>query len=275
MGDGPQARREIEALLVDHGHRPNRQYGQNFLTDPNIVRRIVEIADVEGANVIEVGAGTGTLTLALAEVAHHVVSYEIDPGLVPILTEVLAGVRNVDVRIADVTTLDLAAELGPGSWTLVANLPYNVGTGIVLDILASVPAIDRLVVMVQAEVADRLVAGPGSRTYGIPSVIVGLHGSASVALKVPSQVFEPRPRVDSAVVVIERGEASPHAAQAARIASMAFGQRRKMLRRSLAGVFEDPVAVIESVGLDPTARPEQLAPTDYVALAAGDPDEGG
>ena len=273
MPDGPQGRGEIEALLVDHGHRPNKQFGQNFLADPNIVRRIVEVADVAGRNVVEVGAGTGTLTRELASVAHHVVSYEIDTGLVPILTEALAGVTNVDVRIADVTTLDLSDELASAPWTMVANLPYNVGTGIVLDTLSSVASVERLVVMVQAEVAERLVAAPGSRTYGIPSVIVGLHGSASIALRVPSQVFEPRPRVDSAVVVVDRTEPSPHADRAARIASTAFGQRRKMLRRSLADLFEDPVGVIEAAGLDPTSRPEQLAPADYVALATVAPDE--
>jgi 16S rRNA (adenine1518-N6/adenine1519-N6)-dimethyltransferase len=267
VGDGPQARSEIEALLVDHGHRPNKQYGQHFLTDPNIVRRIVEVAGVEGGKVIEVGAGTGTLTLALASTARRVVSYEIDTGLVPILTETLAGVPNVDIRIGDVTSLDLAAELGSGPWTMVANLPYNVGTGIVLDTLTGVPAVERFVVMVQTEVAERLVAGPGSRTYGIPSVIVGLHGTAAIALTVPPQVFEPRPRVGSSVVVIDRTQAPPESGRAAEIAATAFGQRRKMLRRSLAAEFADPVAVIEAAGLDPTARPEQLAPADYVALA--------
>lgn len=268
MGDGPQARREIESLLVDHGHRPNKQYGQNFLTDPNIVRRIVELADVDGGNVVEVGAGTGTLTLALASAARRVVSYEIDTGLVPILAEALAGVANVDIRIADVTAVDLERELGAGPWTMVANLPYNVGTGIVLNTVADVPSVERLVVMVQTEVAERLVAGPGSRTYGIPSVIVGLHGTASIALSVPPQVFEPRPRVGSSVVVIDRIEAPPGAARAVDLAATAFGQRRKMLRRSLASALEDPVAVIEAAGLDPTSRPEQLAPSDYVALAA-------
>lgn len=264
---GPQGRTEIESLLVEHGHRPNKQFGQNFLTDPNIVRRIVEIAEVEGRNVVEVGTGTGTLTRALAQAAHHVVSYEIDHGLIPVLTESLAGVRNVDVRFADATEIHFDEELGAGAWTMVANLPYNVGTGIVLDTLRHTRRIERLAVMVQSEVADRLVAAPGSKTYGIPSVVVGLHAHARSVLTVPAQVFEPKPRVSSTVVVIDRQAASDRAEAAIEIATAAFGQRRKMLRRSLADVVDDPVAVLEAAGVDPEARPEQLGPEMFVAIA--------
>lgn len=267
MVDGPQGRGEIEALLATHGHRPKKQYGQNFLTDPNIVRRIIDVADVEGRNVVEIGAGTGTVTRALAAAAHHVVTYEIDHGLVPILTDALAEIPNVDVRFDDVTEIDLTGELGSGPWVMVANLPYNVGTGIVLDTLRHIPNVDRLVVMVQREVAERLVAEPGSRTYGIPSVVVGLHSDARIALAVPPQVFQPQPRVDSAVVLIERRDAPERAERAIEIATAAFGQRRKMLRRSLADVFADPVAVLEVAGVDPTARPEQLDPVTFVAIA--------
>ena len=265
--EGPQGRRAIEALLVEHGHRPNRRYGQNFLTDPNIVRRIVEIAEVGGRNVVEVGAGTGTLTRALAADAHLVVAYEIDAGLIPILTEALADVRNVDVRLEDVTRIDLARLHGTGTWILVGNLPYNVGTGIVLDTLTGVPTVDRLVVTVQFEVAERLVAGPGTKVYGIPSVITALHGTASIAMSVPPQVFEPRPRVESAVVLIDRIEPPPRAERAIAIATAAFGQRRKMLRKSLAEVLEDPVATLEAAGIDPRDRPEDLDPHAYVAIA--------
>lgn len=267
MPDGPQGRGEIEALLGEHGHRPNKQYGQNFLTDPNIVRRIVEIADVADRNVVEIGAGTGTMTRALAEVAHHVVTYEIDHGLVPVLTQSLADVRNVDVRFADVTDVDLGAALGTGPWTMVANLPYNVGTGILLDTLRRVPSVERMVVMVQREVAERLVAEPGSKTYGLPSVVVRLHGSARVALRVPAQVFEPKPRVESAVVTIERTPPPPRSERAVEIATAAFGQRRKMLRRSLADTFDSPIDVLERAGVDPADRPEQLTADDFVAIA--------
>lgn len=265
--DGQQGRRAIEAMLAEHGHRPNRHFGQNFLTDPNIVRRIVDLADIGGRNVVEVGAGTGALTRALAAEAHFVVAYEIDPGLIPVLAEALADLRNVDVRLEDVTRIDLARLHGTGTWAMVANLPYNVGTGIVLDTLTGVPTIDRLVVMVQSEVAERLVAGPGSKVYGIPSVITSLHGSASVVMSVPPQVFAPRPRVESAVVVIDRVEPPARAGRAIAIATAAFGQRRKMLRRSLAGVLDDPIATLEAAGIDPRDRPEDLDPRAFVSIA--------
>lgn len=267
MADGAQNRGEVVSLLTAYGHRPNKQYGQNFLIDPDIARRIVEIADVGDRNVVEIGAGTGSMTRALAAEAHHVVSYEIDRDLIPLLTESLAGLRNVDIRFEDVTEVDLSSDLDSGPWTMVANLPFNVGTGIVLETLRRVPQIDRLVVMVQTEVAERLVATPGSKTYGIPSVVVGLHGTARIVLAVPRHVFEPRPRVDSSVVVIDRSPAPKSSERAIAIASAGFGQRRKMLRRSLAGMFDDPIAVLERAGIDPTLRPEQLAPTDYVAIA--------
>jgi 16S rRNA (adenine1518-N6/adenine1519-N6)-dimethyltransferase len=242
-------------------------YGQNFLTDPNLVRRIVDVANVTGRDVVEIGAGTGTLTLALAAVARRVVAYEIDLGLVPVLTETLGSVSNVDVRFADAVEIDLGADLATGSWVLVANLPYNVGTGIILDALRSTPTIERIVVTVQSEVAERLTAEPGSKIYGLPSVVVALHAAASIAFTVPPHVFEPQPKVDSSVVVIDRIEPLPHAERAIEIAAAAFGQRRKMLRRSLASLFDDPTTVIASAGIDPASRPEQLSAMDYVALA--------
>ena len=265
---GPQGRAEIRQLLASHGHRPNKVYGQNFLTDPNLVRRIVDVANVTGRDVVEIGAGTGTLTLALADVARRVVAYEVDFGLVPVLTETLGSVSNVDVRFADALDVDLGSDLAAGSWVLVANLPYNVGTGIILDALRSTPRIERIVVTVQSEVAQRLTAEPGSKIYGLPSVVVALHATASIAFTVPPHVFEPQPKVDSSVVVIDRIEPPPHAERAISIAATAFGQRRKMLRRSLASLFVDPATAIASAGIDPTSRAEQLSAMDYVALAS-------
>lgn len=264
---GPQGRAQIRQLLTSHGHRPNKVYGQNFLTDPNLVRRIVDVANVTGRDVVEIGAGTGSLTLALADVARRVVAYEVDFGLVAVLTETLGSVPNVDVRFADVVEVDLGSDLVGGSWALVANLPYNVGTGIILDALRSTPKIDRMVVTVQSEVADRLTAEPGSKIYGLPSVVVALHATASIAFTVPPHVFEPQPKVDSSVVVIDRIEPSPYAERAIAIASAAFGQRRKMLRRSLTSLFDDPTAMLTAAGIDPASRPEQLSATEYVALA--------
>jgi 16S rRNA (adenine1518-N6/adenine1519-N6)-dimethyltransferase len=268
MDDGAQSRAAIRALLDRHGVRPDRNYGQNFLADPNIVRKIVATADVGEGRVIEVGAGTGSLTSVLAAGADRVVAYEVDADLLPILAETVSGRPNVEIRNADASTVSLGKELDGEPWILVANLPYNVGTGILLDTLRHSPTITRFVVMVQTEVADRLLASPGSRTYGLPSVVVGLHARGRRAFSVPPQVFEPAPTVGSAVVVLDREPADPRSERAIQIAAAAFGQRRKMLRRSLAGVVADPTSVLEAAGIDPTARAEHIAPGDYLAIAS-------
>jgi 16S rRNA (adenine1518-N6/adenine1519-N6)-dimethyltransferase len=267
MADDTQARSDIRALLSEHGHQPNKNYGQNFLADPNIVRKIASIAGIDGRKVVEIGAGTGTLTAALAERADHVVAYEIDRHLMPILEAVVGGRQNVELRCADASRLDFSTELEGDGWVLVANLPYNVGTGIVLDALRGAREVERFVVLVQKEVADRLLAEPGSKTYGVPSVIVGLHAAGRIALPVPRQVFEPSPRVDSAVVVLDRKEAPDLSERAIRLAEAGFGQRRKMLRRSLVSELADPVPTLAAAGIEPTSRAEELAPSDYVALA--------
>ncbi len=264
----PQGRGEIKALLERHQIRPSRNLGQNFLGDPNIVERIVRTTGVAaGDRVIEVGAGTGTLTRALADTGATVVAYEVDDRLRPVLEEVLEG-TDVELRIDDVTRIDLSQQLGAGPWILVANLPYNVGTPLVLDVLRNVPAVNRLVVMVQREVADRFVAAPGSKVYGIPSVVVGLHAEARLAFTVPPGVFYPVPKVDSAVVVLERVAAPEFADPAVELATAAFQQRRKMLRRSLAEVMDDPVQALAAAGIAETTRPEELEPADFVRLAA-------
>lgn len=264
---GLQARSDIRELLAEHDHRPQKSFGQNFLADPNIVDRIVRTAGVdETTNVVEIGAGTGALTTALARKAGRVVAYEVDHSLEPILRSTVDHHANVELRFADASRLRFDRALPTGVWTMVANLPYNVGTGIVLDALQHGPMVTRLVVMIQKEVADRLVSGPGSKVYGIPSVIVGLHGDAHTAFTVPPQVFEPAPNVDSAVVVIDRRQADPLAPRAIDIATTAFGQRRKMLRKSLANELLG-VDVLERAGIDPTVRPEDLAPQAFVAIA--------
>jgi 16S rRNA (adenine1518-N6/adenine1519-N6)-dimethyltransferase len=267
---GLQARSDIRELLAAHDHRPQKSFGQNFLADPNIVDRIVRTAGVdESTNVIEIGAGTGALTTALAREAGRVVAYEVDHALEPLLRSAVDHHANVELRFADASRLRFDRALPTGDWTLVANLPYNVGTGIVLDILQHAPMVTRLVVMVQKEVADRLVSGPGGKVYGIPSVVVGLHGTAHIAFTVPPHVFEPAPNVDSAVVVIDREPADTHASRAIEIATTAFGQRRKMLRKSLAAELTS-VGVLELAGIDPTDRPEDLPPEAFVAIAVAE-----
>lgn len=261
-----QTRSEIAELLARHDLVPVHRLGQHFLADANITRKIVDLAAVgPGSRVLEIGAGTGTLTRALATTGAHVVSYEVDKRLEKILAEVTAGL-DVEFRFEDVTNVDFAAALDGGGWVLVANLPYNVGTPVVLDALQTALNIDRFVVMLQREVAVRFSAEPGSEDYGVPSVVAGIHSSAKVAFAVPRQVFFPPPRVDSAVVVLSRKPAPSSAANAIALARAGFGQRRKMLRRSLSGAVDDPVDLLEKAGIEPTARAEDLAPDDWLRL---------
>jgi 16S rRNA (adenine1518-N6/adenine1519-N6)-dimethyltransferase len=263
-----QARSDVRVLLDRHGIRPVKSWGQHFLVDPNITRKIVSVAGVgQGSPVVEIGPGTGTLTLALTEAGADVVAYEIDTRLEPLLREVLGG-ASVDLRMEDVTEVELAAALDPRrSWTMVANLPYNVGTPVLLDAIRHTPQITRFVVMVQSEVADRLVAPPGSSAFGLPSVVVALHGSARLEFKVPPQVFLPPPAVGSSVVSIVRAATPAGAARAVELAGAGFGQRRKMLRSSLAGVLRDPVDALVAAGIDPTTRAETLSASDWLRLA--------
>ena len=150
---------------------------------------------------------------------------------------------------------------------MVANLPYNIGSRLVVGVLRRVPAVDRVGVLVLREVADRLLARPGSRTYGVPSVVIALHADAAIAFTVPPAVFFPVPEVDSAVVEIERRAPLPNTERAIELAATAFQQRRKMLRRSLAGTVEDPGATLRAAGIEETARPEDLSAVDFVHLA--------
>lgn len=261
-----QGRGELQALLRRHGIRPRRALGQHFLADPNTVRKIVTAAGkVEGRRVVEIGAGTGTLTAALADAGAEVVAYELDRRLQPVLAEALAG-RDVDVRFEDAASVDLAGLTAGGGWWLVANLPYHVGTPLLLDTLRHAGGIERWVVMVQAEVADRLVARPGDDAYGLPSVVVALFAAVEATFAVGATVFVPPPPVRSSVVVLGR-EAVPGAERerAAELAAVAFGQRRKMVRSSLGPVVGHEA--LESADIDPTARPERLSADEFLRLA--------
>jgi 16S rRNA (adenine1518-N6/adenine1519-N6)-dimethyltransferase len=212
-----------------------------------------------GDHVVEVGAGLGALTLALAETGAAVTTIEADRHLVPALEEVLAD-TSVRLVPADVRQVDWDDVLdGSDQWVLVANLPYNLATPIVLDVLADVPRVRRLLVMVQREVGERLAAPPGSKTYGIPSVLVALRAHAEVVGRVSPEVFLPRPKVESALVRIERRTEPPTDADPVLLTELvrqAFGNRRKMLRRSLDGRVSNDQ--FERAGVAPDARPEQL-----------------
>ena len=225
--------------LLDEGHlAPRRDLGQNFVADANTVRRIAHLAKVgPGDGVVEIGAGLGSLTLALAETGAEVTAVEIDRGLAAALRIIVAGLANVRVVEADAMTLDWDGVLGPEPVVLVANLPYNVATPLVADVLDGVPQVARLLVMVQREVAERFAAAPRTPAYGAVSVKVAYWATARIVGLVPASVFVPRPNVESALVEIVRHE--PPATDPSALFGLvrtAFNQRRKMLRRSLAGV---------------------------------------
>ncbi|MFZ4810539.1 MAG: 16S rRNA (adenine(1518)-N(6)/adenine(1519)-N(6))-dimethyltransferase RsmA, partial [Ilumatobacteraceae bacterium] len=188
-------RPDVTRLLADHGLAPRRSLGQNFVADPNTVRRIARLANVGiGDRVLEIGAGLGSLTLALAETGAQIRAVEVDRGIVPVLRAVVADVPNVEVIEGDAMSLDWGTVLaGEAPWVLVANLPYNVATPLVCDLLDDVPAIGRIVVMVQREVADRFAASPRTAAYGAVSVKVAYHATAKVVGTVPASVFVPRP----------------------------------------------------------------------------------
>ena len=263
-----QGRREISELLERHGLWPRKRLGQHFLADPNLVERIVREAGVgRGDRVVEIGAGTGTLTLALAATGATVVAYEIDESFRTLLDDTLAE-TGVDLRFSDALDVDFATDLGGAPWTMVANLPYNVGTPLLLDLLRSASNIERFVVMLQREVADRLAATPGTSAYGLPSVSASLRSVVRRAFTVPAQVFVPVPEVGSAVLTLDRITPPRHADRAEHIAGIAFNQRRKMLRRSLATAVPDTAATLEAAGIDPTARAGELGVEGWLALAA-------
>lgn len=258
---------EMRQLLTRHGLSPRTSLGQHFLADPNITRRIVSVAEIERGNrVLEVGAGTGTLTRALVEAGADVLAIEVDQRLKPVLEETLEGLA-VRVLFADAARVDYRDLLGEGPWKVVANLPYQIGTQLVLDWLRLVPAISDLTVMVQLEVAQRLVALPGTDAYGLPSVVAALYGSVRIAFRIPPHVFYPPPRVESAVVRVIRREPPAAAVGAVELAAAGFGQRRKMLRRALSVVVDNPESLLRAAGIDPTERAENLSPEDFVRLA--------
>jgi 16S rRNA (adenine1518-N6/adenine1519-N6)-dimethyltransferase len=267
------SRRDVAELLERHGLAPRRAFGQNFVADPNTVRRIARLADVgPGDHVVEIGAGLGSLTLALAETGAAVRAVEIDRGLVPVVREVVAHQPNVEVVEGDATTLDWDALLADADeWVLVANLPYNVATPMVADLLDHVPRVRRMLVMVQLEVGQRLAATPGSPAYGAVSVKVAYWATARVVAEVPASVFVPRPNVTSALVAVERRPApavDPSVPRALlfELVRTAFGQRRKMLRRSLAGRVTPEQLV--AAGIAPEQRPEELGVEAWGRLAA-------
>jgi 16S rRNA (adenine1518-N6/adenine1519-N6)-dimethyltransferase len=271
---GPAEIRELAGRL---GIRPTKKLGQNFVHDPNTVRRIVAAAALEPADVVlEVGPGLGSLTLGLLPVARHVHAVEVDPVLARALPAMVAArapalADRLDVHERDALTL--AAALDPAPTALVANLPYNVAVPVVLHLLAVLASLRRGLVMVQQEVADRLTAGPGSRIYGAPSAKLAWYALARPAGRVPRSVFWPVPNVDSSLVRFTRRPPPAGADRRAVFAVIdaAFGQRRKTLRAALAGWAggaERAAAVVAAAGVPPDARGESLTIEQFTAIAS-------
>jgi 16S rRNA (adenine1518-N6/adenine1519-N6)-dimethyltransferase len=253
--------RDISELLAANGLHPSRALGQNFVVDPNTVRRVARLAEVgAGDRVVEIGAGLGSLTLALVETGADVTAIEVDRGLVPVLRSVVepSGVRVIE---ADALKADWPSILGSDRWVLVANLPYNVATPLIADLLDGVPQISRMLVMVQREVGERLAAIAGDEAYGAVSVKIAYWARAEIVGRVPPTVFLPKPKVESALVRIVRRDVPAVGSDVDpdwlfTLVRAGFGHRRKMLRGSLQGVAT--VEQIEAAGIAPTARAEEL-----------------
>ncbi|MEN9710953.1 MAG: rRNA ((1518)-N(6)/adenine(1519)-N(6))-dimethyltransferase RsmA [Actinomycetota bacterium] len=267
---------DIRALAAKLDIKPTKTWGQNFVIDANTVRSIVRISGVtEADNIVEVGPGLGSLTLALLPVGKSTTVIEIDPKLaaqIPLtvksrLPECADRLNVVAMDAMKVTELPIAPT------ALVANLPYNVSVPVLLHLFTQFPTLQRALVMVQEEVADRLAAEPGSRTYGVPSVKARWFGEVKKAAKIGRNVFWPAPNVDSALVSIERHAVGPTGIDQSELfacVDAAFSQRRKMLRGALAqwaGSAAQAESILTAAGIDPTLRGEQLTVEDFIKIA--------
>jgi 16S rRNA (adenine1518-N6/adenine1519-N6)-dimethyltransferase len=270
---GPAVIRELAQQLE---LRPTKTLGQNFLHDANTIRRIVRTADLRPDDVVlEIGPGLGSLTLGLLPVAAHVTAVEIDPRLAGQLPRTVAARRpDLADRLTVVTAdaLRLTELPGPAPTALVANLPYNVAVPVLLHLLELLPSLDRALVLVQAEVAERLAAGPGTAAYGVPSVKAAWYGDVRRAGPVGRRVFWPEPTVDSGLVALTRRPPPPgDRAATFAVVDAAFAMRRKSLRGALARWAGSPAAAearLRAAGIDPAARGEQLSVADFARLGA-------
>ncbi len=269
----------IRELANRVGIIPTKKLGQNFVIDPNTVRYIVEQARIDSQSVVvEVGPGLGSLTLRLLEVASHVIAVEIDSRLAKQLPITVSEkcpelIGKLDVINRDAMRV-LGGELEPAPTALIANLPYNVAVPVLLHFLAEIPTLTSVLVMVQKEVADRLCAGPGSRTYGIPSVKIQWFGKAEAAGNIGKNIFWPAPNVDSGLVRVHvthpYGDMEEQRREVFQVIDAAFAHRRKTLRAGLAdflGTARDAEASLIRAGIDPGARAETLELDSFVRLA--------
>lgn len=266
---------DVKRLLAEKGFRFNKQFGQNFLTDDVLLRQIVEDAGVDGGTVLEVGAGAGTLTRALAERAQKVVAFEIDKNLEKILEVTLADKPNVQVVIGDVMryTMPQIEEMCGGSYSVVANVPYYVTTPLIMNFAENAHAVTSLTLTIQKEVAERLVAKPATKQYGAITVAVDAVADAEVTRILPRNLFYPQPNVDSAVVkiVFRRNKYDiPDPALFRKTVKAGFAMRRKTLANNLIVGFgfsrEAAERVITECGLNVNCRGEELSTEQFVCL---------
>lgn len=272
----------VSEILRRRGLRPNRRWGQNFLIDGNLMAKVVRGADLQPEEgVLEIGPGLGSLTRALAERVRKVLAVEVDRGLYNVLTEeTLLDLRNVQVVHADFLQVDLEQlvpeSLGPGRHAVVANIPYSITSPVVVRLLEHRTLFDRIVLMVQKEVADRLTASPGTSDYGSLTLFVDLFARASEVAFVSRRAFLPAPDVDSAIVRLDvrTGPRFPDLTpdEYLKVVHAAFRQRRKNLANALTGPplswsREQARAALEAAGIDPTLRGERLTPDEFAALA--------
>ena len=267
---------DLRAVLVKHGFRFKKQFGQNIISDSNLLKSIVAASGISGEDtVVEIGCGAGTLTRALSETAKKVYAFDIDAELKPVLAETLAGCDNVEVIFRDFNKLDLKAFEGEiGRYAVVANLPYYITTPLVTKLLEESEKVESLSIMVQEEVAERFCAREGTPEYGSITAAIALKGSAKIVKRVSRNLFYPRPNVDSAVVKItfERGRLPVRSEKMYRAAvRCAFLSRRKTLENNLVNVFgfsrETAKEVLFKAGVEEKARGETLSPERLARLS--------
>jgi 16S rRNA (adenine1518-N6/adenine1519-N6)-dimethyltransferase len=266
-------RRRLTELAQRHQIRPRKSLGQHFLADPNLARLIVREAGVgPRSRVLEIGAGLGSLTIALQETGANVLAIETDRALIPALRDVVEGLKGVRIVHADAMRADWRRLLGGRRWTMASNLPYNVAVPVVMDLLVAAPKVDPLVVMVQREVGERLVARPGEEAFGAVSLRVAYRASAKLLRRVPPSVFWPEPKVESVLVRLER-QPPPVAVSEERLFRLVeegFGQRRKTMANALVRLGLGRAAALEALagaGLGAQVRAEELGLEEFARLS--------
>ncbi len=269
--------RELKFLLDKHGFNFTKSLGQNFLIDNNIVEKIVREGNIEGENVLEIGPGIGTLTREMQKYAKKIVAIEIDEKLRPLLSETVGDFDNVNIIFSDVLKLDIKKvteeEFGGESFKVIANLPYYITTPILINLLKSEANISELIVMMQREVAERIVANVGNKEYGSISVFLKYFGDSKIVMHVPNTVFMPKPKVGSSVIklTVNKEKKSQDINSLEKVLRAGFQMRRKTILNSLSSGLaiekRDLKEVLESLGLKENFRAENLTLEDFLNLA--------